>query len=569
MPLQVRDTSGFSPASYQSQALCLGTLGVSGLMWPVAVWGFDSPFRFGAAWGAAAAGGWLLAKARHYWQLHSLEGSGGGAGSGFELTPETAEMAHSALPPEVLANEQYQRLRKYVEDPGPRGSQRKPWGVVNGAEVADGQLISYTIKTNSGGLTSKKVRTEKLGQLEELLDAGMDNRWEIGANPANDSVAARLVKDMLPRAIAPEPPASAARDLGDALRRYERARWILGVDAQGEEVSFPLDGGIPHVLVAGGTGGGKSVWARTIIEMFRVNGFTCFIASGKETDFAALNGLPGVGMVAEGSAQTAVMCRTIRKEMERRYRDQKKSMADTGKKSFDYPPILMLLDEWGATEIDMRSRYKSSQPFLKDVDLILRKGRECKVHVVLLSQNIRKTGDGAVPGSWQQNLRLTVSLGDPEEVTLQSDAFTEATRGEARRIGPKLKGKAGRGMTAERETGRVVEFQSYYGWSPGTTSLDPSADKRVAAPTEEVRAVWEKWVPISSAVYPLMPQLGIKASDSDWEEGELEDVANTSTIALTDQAGNLIPDRQNYDPRNPDWVGAGGDSDFSGIDFDC
>lgn len=572
MPTTTRDKSGFTLASHQSQALCLGTLGISGLLWPIAVWGFGSPLRFLAGWAAAGGGVWLLMKARDRWRLHGLEeGFGGGfvEGSpvvGMELTPENISAVHSSLPPEVLENAQYQRLRNHVEEPGP-GSQRKPWGAVTSAQVEDGQLVSYVIVTIDGFLTNKKIRTEKLAQLEELLDAGADNRWEIRSVPTDDLVVGKLVKDVLPRAIAPEPPTSAVIDLQDATRRYEKARWVLGVDAQGKEVSYALDGGIPHVLVAGGTGGGKSVWARTIIEMFRVEGFTCFIASGKETDFAALNGLPGIGMVAEGPAETAVMCRTIRKEMNRRYRHQRDVMTSTGDKTFDYPPILMLLDEWGATEIDMRSRYKKSDPFLKDVDLILRKGRECKIHVVLLSQNIRKTGDGAVPGSWQGNLKLTISLGDPEEVTLQSDAFTESTRGEARRIGPKLKGKPGRGLTAERETGRVVEFQSYYGWSPGTTSMDPNADRKVAAPNEEVRAVWDKWVPISASVPVLMPRLGIKAEGPEWDEGELEDVASTPIIALTDESGNLIPENEKFDPRSTEWIGESLDGDFEGIGF--
>ncbi len=578
MPTTTRGKSGFTLASHQSQALCLGTLGISGLLWPIAVWGFSSPLRFLAGWAAAGGGVWLLMKARERWQLHGLEegvfvAGTSGLGEEVQLTPAALELVHAGLPDEVLENAQYKRLRRVVEEPGPDAARRprQGWGQITKAKVEDDLLVSYEIATVHSFLTDIQLQKKKTQQLEFLLfEEGSGNRWEITTNPGQDRLVGKLIKDTLPGAIAPEPPDSVVTDREDALRRYADARWILGVDAQGQEVSYriPDPGGFPHVLVAGGTGGGKSVWARTMIETLRVQGFTCFIASGKDTDFAALVGLPGVAMVAVGPAETAVMVRTVRKEMDRRYRNVNLQMSAGGAKRFDDPPILVLLDEWGTMEMEMRSTYRNSQPFLNDVDTLLRKSRESKIHVVLLSQTIRKTGEGAVPGSWQPNLKLTVSLGRPEPETLKSSAFTPSSRPLAREIGEKMADKAGRGMISERDAVRVTEFQSYYGWSPGTTSLDPGADVTVAPPTEEVRAVWEKWVPVSSSVPQLIPSRGIKASGPEWTDGDLNDVADTPTIRLTDEAGSPIPDRDQYNPRNPLWIGSGGDTDFAGLDRD-
>jgi hypothetical protein len=372
-----------------------------------------------------------------------------------------------------------------------------------------------------------------------------------------------------PTAIAPEPPETAVADRADAIARYHAARWVLGVDARGNTLSYPMKS-IPHVLVSGGTGGGKSVWARTTIEALRVNGFTCFIGSGKVSDFAALEGLPGVAMVAGDPAQTAVMVRTVRREMERRNVVAAEAKRQGESDAFSFPPILLVLDEWGATEMLMKSAYKKSDSFMQDIDLLLRVGREARVHVALLSQTIRKTGDGAVPGSWQENLGLTVALGSPSEITLLSDAFTEESRPRARVVGARLKGKRGRGLTAERETGRVVEFQSFYGWSPGTTSLAAGAAPEVAPPTPEVRAAWARWVPVSDAVPPIMPRLGIKADGPDWADGELDAVADTPTVPLTDKHGAPIPDRAQYDPASPAWLGRAQVDHLrgAGIDFD-
>jgi len=36
------------------------------------------------------------------------------------------------------------------------------------------------------------------------------------------------------------------------------------------------------------------------------------------------------------------------------------------------------------------------------------------------------------------------------------------------------------------------EFQSYYGWSPVTTSLAAGADPKVSPPTDNVQRIWEK-----------------------------------------------------------------------------
>lgn len=393
-----------------------------------------------------------------------------------------------------------------------------------------------------------------------------------------------------PLAVCPTPPSSVVTSVNDAITRYERTRWMLGVDSRGKVISYPLKSQ-PHVLVTGGTGGGKSVWARSVIESLRTgykdengqdcgSGWLCWIGDGKGSDFAALEGQPGIAMVTPGStdpAQVAVMVRRVRLEVERRY-----EVAGAAKKRGDtdafagMQPWLLLLDEWGSTAIKMTAQFgKSAAAFLSDIDIILRLGRECRVHCVLLSQTIRKTGDGAVPGSWQENLGLTVSLGSPSDITLQSEAFTPETRERAALLGSRLKGKQGRGLTADRETGAVIEFQSFYGWSPGTTSLDHDADKKVQPPTPELRELWAQWKPISAVVPWLAPRVGIKVPDAEWRgdaKADLNDIANTPTITLTDRDGNLRPGMERYDPASPEWLGkkriGGASGVYTPISFD-
>lgn len=402
--------------------------------------------------------------------------------------------------------------------------------------------------------------------------AGMDSTNLRLTDAADGGV--RMVFDdapsSFPAAVCIEPPSTVAASTAEAIKRYEGAAWTLGVDARGNTIRFPVED-FPHVLVVGGTGAGKSVWARSIIEMFRTGyrdpdtgrdtagGFTCYVSSGKVTDFVTLSKLPGVALVAGDAAQTAVMVHTVRLEAERRYDEAAQAKLRGETRAFDYPPIVLFLDEWGATWLALSSAYKSTSDFESDIDWILRVGREARVHVVLLSQTIRKTGAGAVPGSWQANLGLTISLGKPEAETYNNPAvFPSGSRERAELVGNRIAGKRGRGMAVLE--GAVTEFQSYYVWSPGTTSLAEDADKKVAPPTPEVRALWEQWEPVSESVPWLSPRLGLRVDGPEWagtpgEKTDLKDVLATPVVALTDRAGNVKSGMAQYDPWSPEWAG--------------
>ncbi|MBN7314993.1 cell division protein FtsK [Mycobacteroides abscessus] len=441
---------------------------------------------------------------------------------------------------------------------------------IAGVEVTqDGLEISFSHSPNA----SAAKWASKLDLLRNGFRAqGMDSSNLRLADTADGGV--RMVFDdapsSFPAAVCIEPPSTVAASNADAIKRYEGSAWTLGVDARGNTIQFPVED-FPHVLVVGGTGAGKSVWARSIIEMFRTGytdpntgkdtagGFTCYVSSGKVTDFVTLSKLPGVAMVAGDAAQTAVMVHAVRQEAERRYDEAAAAKLQGETRAFDYPPIVLFLDEWGATWLALSSMYKSTSDFETDIDWILRVGREARVHVVLLSQTIRKTGAGAVPGSWQANLGLTISLGKPEAETYNNPAvFPGGSRERAELVGNRIAGKRGRGMAVLE--GTVTEFQSYYVWSPGTTSLAPDADKKVSPPTDEVRSSWERWEPVSASVPWLSPRLGLRVDGPEWagvpgEKTDLKEILATPVVALTDRAGNVKQGMESFDPWSPEWAG--------------
>ncbi len=110
-------------------------------------------------------------------------------------------------------------------------------------------------------------------------------------------------------------------------------------------------------------------------------------------------------------------------------------------------------------------------------------------------------------------------------------------------------------MFADLDRDRVSEFQSYYGWSPGTTSLDPSAPPNIAPPTEQVRVSWERWDQVSSAVPALSPRIAPRVEDASWRES-IATIHATPPIAISDASGARLQGMEHLDPFHPSWVGA-------------
>ncbi|MDO3013219.1 cell division protein FtsK [Mycobacteroides abscessus subsp. abscessus] len=378
--------------------------------------------------------------------------------------------------------------------------------------------------------------------------------------------------DVFPKALAPEPPSAVVGTVSEAIARYHSAEWVMGVDARGQWLTYALTDH-PHAFVVGGTGGGKSVWVRTQVEMLRTGyrdprtghdaggGWRLFIASGKPSDFAGLEGLPGIQMVATDTAQLVVMLQAVKSEMDRRIVSAAQAKREgKGATAFDFPPIAVVLDEFGYLGMNILSQYgtKGLKWFRLLVDSLLRVARETRIHVVLSTQTVRKeqSDPASIPGSWQANISMAVALGNPDDSETLNNAFGAATRERAAQLGPRLVGHKGRGMTGDELSKKVIIFQSLYGWSPGTTSLDPQADPKVSPPTAEVRELWEQWEPISSQVPWLAPRLGIQAASPAWSDGDLEEVAQTPVVPLTDRDGTLRPGMAKCDPMSPEWLGA-------------
>jgi hypothetical protein len=363
-----------------------------------------------------------------------------------------------------------------------------------------------------------------------------------------------------PRVIAPEPVDNPLMSVDTAMDARSRARWMIGVNARGRVIAPKINQSFPHALVVSGTGGGKSVFCRTLIESLRVGtsshdggaqSWQLLIGDGKGTDYRSLAGQPGVLMVSSEPAQHVVLVHRAWAEMMSRYKtaEERKAQDVNPDKVFRFPPLMVLLDEFAVMRSGVGKLGKDSDEFFAgEIDELLRLGREASVVVVISSQDIRVD---TIDGKWQENLRLVVSLGQPSKRTLMSDAFgDEDTKRDVERIGSRIVAP-GRGVIVQRnESGEstVTQFQSFMGWSPGSVDM-------ASAPTPEVRQLWQRAEQVAARAPRLYPRLGIQVDGPEWRNDDAEHIAATTKTVVLDGKNGPIADRITADPSRPEWLG--------------
>ncbi|GAB4700701.1 hypothetical protein MOKP118_41920 [Mycobacterium avium subsp. hominissuis] len=381
-----------------------------------------------------------------------------------------------------------------------------------------------------------------------------------------------------PSVIAPEPPVEIITSVDDAIAARKRARWLIGVDARGNTIAPKIDASAPHALVVAGTGGGKSVFCRSLIESLRVGtsshaggaqAWQFVIADGKRTDYRSLVGQPGVLMVSNEAAQHVVAVHRVWAEMKSRFKiaEQRKDSGVPHDQAFRFPPLMLLMDEFAILRADVARLGRDSDGFFSGmIEELLRLAREVSIVVVISSQDIRVD---TIDGAWQENLKLVISLGQPSARTLMSDSFgDDETKESVKRIGSRIVAP-GRGVIVQKsDDGRSVvrEFQSFMGWSPGATDI-------TAAPNKDVAQAWQRAEAAAARVPRMYPRLGIEVADPEWRNGDAEQIAHTAKVVVLDGRDGPLPEREVCDPSSPKWTGRQPESELLGgheeISFDA
>lgn len=187
--------------------------------------------------------------------------------------------------------------------------------------------------------------------------------------------------------------------------------------------SVPLTGSLswrfaklPHMLIAGGTGGGKSTFIYyLLIEFMRLgdaNGGAAdvYICDPKNAELASLSHVFGSDRVGVSAGQIAGVVRRCREEMDRRYEYmQDPARFRFGASAFDYGlnPVFLIFDEVAAFKA--AADKKTFDEVWENLTQLVLKARAANVFVILAMQQPRAE---TISTDIRDNLGARVSLGN-------------------------------------------------------------------------------------------------------------------------------------------------------------
>jgi S-DNA-T family DNA segregation ATPase FtsK/SpoIIIE len=301
----------------------------------------------------------------------------------------------------------------------------------------------------------------------------------------------------------------------DVVKSPSRLAFALGRDVAGHARAADLTK-MPHLLIAGATGSGKSVMVNALITSLLVRGtpdeIRLILVDPKRVELADYNGVPHllVPVITEASRAKAALMWCVR-EMESRYRRFAGAAArniagynETREDPADrLPYIVIIVDELA--------------------DLMIRDGRSTEEPIVMLAQKARATGIHLVLATQRPSVNVVTGLikaNFPSRI-----AFAMASQIDSRTIldAPGAEDLIGRGdmLFQPSDLPRPIRLQGVF------------------VSDREIRGVTAHWRAEAEPHYDL----AIVESDED-STGRVEDIEDDDTDRLFSDAVGVI---QEYD----------------------
>lgn len=170
----------------------------------------------------------------------------------------------------------------------------------------------------------------------------------------------------------------------------------------------------PHMLIGGGTGGGKTFFLFTLILNLSKIG-TVYICDPKNADLVAVGELPAFKNHSFTGVDRIMRClKQAEKEMLQRFAYMKthynyKWGADYT--YYDMHPYFIVADEWSALMAEVNDDFKKRLEIMKPLTQIILKGRQAGVFIILATQ--RPDADD-IDGKLRDQFNVRVSLGKLE-----------------------------------------------------------------------------------------------------------------------------------------------------------
>jgi len=166
---------------------------------------------------------------------------------------------------------------------------------------------------------------------------------------------------------------------------------------------------MPHMLVTGGTGGGKTFFLYTLIALLGKIG-RVHIADPKRSDLTHLRKFNAFkDVVASENDEIMSMLEKAVELMEKRFKymnEHEKQKMGTNYRYYDMPPEFFIIDEWGAfvSVLD----YKQETKLYEMIAPLVLKARQAGVFLIIATQ---KAGTDVIRSMIRDNLMCKVSLG--------------------------------------------------------------------------------------------------------------------------------------------------------------
>lgn len=187
-------------------------------------------------------------------------------------------------------------------------------------------------------------------------------------------------------------------------------RLPFGTDEHGDQVVWDMKLH-PHALIAGGTGSGKTVTLRALIQAAVARGFVVICIDPKRIEMAGLRGWPGVRVVATGTTHMIAAVTLLADIMDDRY----KAIEDGDVDENDLPPVLVVIDEAREFIDRANAHWKANKtgsgqehPVIERWRSMARLGRSGRIHLLV---GIQRPDAKVIGGEARDNYGFRVALG--------------------------------------------------------------------------------------------------------------------------------------------------------------
>lgn len=352
--------------------------------------------------------------------------------------------------------------------------------------LADNQFVQKKSYTVDG----KKNETQKLTPCWYQSDGEYDEfTFKIG-NQFQDKILqiGRPIEDLFLADLV-----EVSREMG-----YVRFRYMIDVvskrlnfeDLEVKDGKIELMKGLvwdfesmPHMLITGGTGGGKTYFIYALIAIFAKVG-RVHIADPKKADLAELGNFPAFkGLVVSEKEDIFKMAKEMVELMDKRFLYMKEQPNYTIGKNYRYygmKPELFIIDEWAAFISALGSAFGSEyseEKFYGNIVPLTLKARQAGVFIAIAMQ---RAGADSLKTAVRDNLLCKVSLGSLSEMGYKM-TFGDDQKNKAFVNKPHVKGRGyidvGNGIPQEFYSPFVspdFDFVDYFSKLPEMSFTDVS-----------------------------------------------------------------------------------------------